>query len=551
MKNSFVISIDIKPFDVKPNGTEIGAIRDRLGKRSAHRTLTIEQIAEYCRQGHTIQCALLRDKQCEDEGTILRFIKQQFVFVDIDNVNRNHLKLPDAIESIDEILDIAHNAGIEPCIIYHSFSSGSKDGNGEIVKKFHVLFAIAEPQTDPEIIKRILCNLQVLYPQADQACKDPARILFGTTADKELYVNSEAVNTLESLLKCANEQNSEINISKESPPIAESALSAPSANLSESINCRSDNVHIDYDPEVLLHMIDTNRICFDVYYAVTGSYKAAKGGEKAYFAWADNYNSSKKSHDEVLNENRHIWNGIKYDKYTIGTLVMYAKQYNPDKYNTYLQELKARPQTKQVDKWPPMKSFDKPVEFEDFPIDVFSPPLRNYLEAIAVNYSVNIEMCVLPLLSTLSLCLQGKAKVSHPGTEYVEPINLYCLTIAEPGERKTSTIAAFLAPVKEFEADYNKRNADAIKDYKLKHQIKANQLTKELNKKSPNEETVFVFSHQLDELEKHPMKPLCLLTQDITPEALVSSLSENNERTSIIGDKQLVCHVITSLMILT
>ncbi len=562
-----IVSLDSQAFTVKPQGAEIGTIRNRLSSSITHKQPTLEQLGEYLHHGYTIQGALLRDKQNADESTEERFLEQQLYYVDIDNKYKEKLsgmefKCPDAIETFEEILTICREAGVKPCIIYESFTSGTKDSNGDIIKKFHVIFAVDEHVTDFETSRKIIKALISLFPTADKSCSDPARILYGTSPDKPISIYNEA-NSIESLLNCSSateKSTSNRRHQKEDGTVADNKVKRVWNEEGHNYNA---------DPNILLQMIDTNTLSYDEYFRVTASFKAAGGAEEVYYDWADKYVSSTHSQEDVLKQNRQIYKSINGTNFTIGTLIWCCKQYAPDTYNAYIATLKSKGSDSNmqngnpaavtaanvnstatseqvgVEEWKAIKPFDKEVELPSFPMDTLPKVLCDYVEAVATNISVYNEMCILPMLSTLSLCLQGKAKVQHPGTHYEESINLYCLTIADSGSRKSSAFKAFMKPVWEYENEYNTLHKDKIDNYMLKRRLLSQRIEKAINSsKGDSEVNAMRLQNELSKLEKQPFLPLELSIQDSTPEALVAALSSNKERTAIMSDEATIFNIL-------
>lgn len=65
--------------------------------------------------------------------------------------------------------------------------------------------------------------------------------------------------------------------------------------------------------------------------------------------------------------------------------------------------------------WELPKPFEKQIQMQKFNPDSCLPDLlRDYVKAVAEYAQVDIEMCILPMLSVLSLCVQGKVVVKHP-----------------------------------------------------------------------------------------------------------------------------------------
>lgn len=326
-------SADSRGYNRKPEGQEeIGAIRKRLAGAAAHTQSTPQELAELIASGHTIQGAQLRDKTDPDENTDSRFLRQQLFFVDIDNDEKHadgkKYRTAHPISSHDDILRISRAAGLEPTIIAESFSSGKTDPNGDPIPKYHVIFAAAEPiQTAPEA-RHVLLNLLGVFGGADEMLKDPARILFGSPADKPLYVQN-VTNSPAALLSCYT--------APEPEPAQPAELPAP-APTSRSSNTAPRRTE-EADPDYLLSMIDVNALEYPEWLRVSAAYKVAGGSLEIWEQWSGQYTGGKKSTQEQARENRATWKGLTGKGITKGSLKRFAKQHSPAEYDSYLQAL--------------------------------------------------------------------------------------------------------------------------------------------------------------------------------------------------------------------
>ena len=86
----------------------------------------------------------------------------------------------------------------------------------------------------------------------------------------------------------------------------------------------------------------------------------------------------------------------------------------------------------------------------EFPIDALSSVLKNSVLAIHDKTQAPIAICAQSVLAAVTLAAQGLADVKLP-MGLVKPISNYFITVAESGERKTSTDSLALAPVHLFE----------------------------------------------------------------------------------------------------
>lgn len=183
-----------------------------------------------------------------------------------------------------------------------------------------------------------------------------------------------------------------------------------------------------------------------------------------------------------------------------------------------------------------------------FPVDALPDVLKNYLKAVSTRNKSCCEMAALPLLSTLALCLQGKAKIQSAevvgGEGFSEHLCLYTLTVSEPGTRKSSAINAFIKPIIDYTKDYNERNALKIeKNKELKSYLHRR---REAAKQKKNaQEEVMQLTEQIYNLKDlHKLK---MITSDTTNEALAVSMKINDERMSIMSGESGVFDTISGL----
>ena len=366
------LSIDNKSYTSKPAGGEIGAIRNRLSGKAAAAVVDIQTLAIEQNNGKTIQGAILRDKKHEDEqgkdeqgkpvdnSTDNRFIMQQLFCVDIDNVTElrdesgnvvkdqsGHtikVKSSQAIETPEQIQEIAAAAGLTPCYIAESFSSGKTDINGAIIQKYHVGFAAAEPVKDVKQSRRILVKLIDVFPNADEACKDPARMIFGTAQSKQVFYNS-AVNSIEALLKCSQAEPEEAQKEPEQPQLPSSEPAPRTSRTQSAAPKAKSGVMSDFtrdlkenktDPDRLLFMINPNNITFEQWRRVTGAYKQFDGGTiENWDTWNRQYTGSdNRKLKQDLKQYKGLGKGV--DKMSLHAI---AEEQNPEEYNNYMQEL--------------------------------------------------------------------------------------------------------------------------------------------------------------------------------------------------------------------
>lgn len=322
-----IYSADNQGYSAKPTGAEIAGIRNRLSGERAHRETSLHQLAQLIGSGVTVQGAQLRSKQDSSENTDVRFLRQQIFAVDLDNVYKDKatgqkIKLPNAVETPQQILEISQGAGLTPCIIAESFSSTPE------LRKYHVLFASDKPVTDLSQARQIILGLQDVFGVADEACKDPARILFGTSEDKAVYICNE-VNSAESLL----------NVRAAGSLTWDDVIDEKQDDAEKFLQSAFDRT--EADPFRLLQMIDPNALSYEEWCRVTASYKLYEGADRSLWeAWNNQYSKVKPKAD------LRSYDGLTGKGISKGTLKHFAKQHSPAEYDNYISSLQVRTTTK-------------------------------------------------------------------------------------------------------------------------------------------------------------------------------------------------------------
>lgn len=176
----------------------------------------------------------------------------------------------------------------------------------------------------------------------------------------------------------------------------------------------------------------------------------------------------------------------------------------------------------------------------EFPIEFFPDVIRDYVKGIADTLQVPVDMEATMVLSTMSLCVQGKFQIDiKPG--WVESLNLYTVAIGRPSERKSPALKEATQPVYDYMQEENERRLPQIKEYGLKKKIiqgrlktVQDNLSKKDNPKCTLQDAL-ICQQDLEALEKEEIKPVQLIVDDITPEALARVMKDNNERMAIIS----------------
>ena len=176
----------------------------------------------------------------------------------------------------------------------------------------------------------------------------------------------------------------------------------------------------------------------------------------------------------------------------------------------------------------------------EFPIDCFPDAIRNYIKGTAEILQVPIDMVATMDLSAMSLCIQGKYQIDiKPG--WIEPLNLYTVVIGRPSERKSPALKEATQPIYDYMDEENERRKPQIKEYELRKKVikgRLKNIQDELSKKNNPKCTLqeaLDYQQELEALEEEEVKPVQLIVDDITPEALARVMKDNNERIGIIS----------------
>lgn len=195
--------------------------------------------------------------------------------------------------------------------------------------------------------------------------------------------------------------------------------------------------------------------------------------------------------------------------------------------------------------WELPEKFEKEVDSQPFPVSSLPKTLADYLKAICEFVQVNSSMAALPMLSVLSLCLQGKAIVAYPANAHTESINLYTLTIAPPGERKSGVFEELIRPVEEFQRTYNELHRGDIEEYRSKRQFLEHQKQAAMSGKNASLQRVQELTKELCELEQ--VHELSLICSDTTPEALAAEMFKQGGCMAVMDDEGSVFNVISGI----
>lgn len=152
------------------------------------------------------------------------------------------------------------------------------------------------------------------------------------------------------------------------------------------------------------------------------------------------------------------------------------------------------------------------------------PVLGEFCDALAEEKQVPVEIAAAMALATLATAAQGRFVV-RVREGYTEPLNLYVMCPLEPANRKSATVEACAAPLKEWEKYIAETMAPEVKEIKSKRLTMEKAIEGKRSKaaKARDFEQIQELQKEIFELEKQlpevPQIPR-LLADNTTPEAL-------------------------------
>ena len=391
----------------------------------------------------------------------------------LDNDN-DHSDDPSKWISVEDIPRLFPDV---PCIVYTSRNHMKQKGYRSPRPRFHVAFPV-EPITDPNQFTALMQRIQMAYPFFDDNALDAGRFFFGNP-DTEVYIFPGST-TIDQFLDAQAAEDA----------FAEMERTIPEGSRNSTL-----------------------------------SHAAGKILKR----WGDTKEAGRKFLEEAEKcsppldraELQQIWNSAQ--KFYRGKVTKQPDYIPPADYNA-----PAEP------KWEPPIPFTQHT-LPTFPVEAFPPEIRDYVLAVAETTQTPVDMAATAALAVLALCQQGKYRIKGKD-DWIEPLNLFTVIVAEPSERKSAVISHMAGAVHRFEAAYNQQHAAAIERSRVEKRI--------LEKQQRNlEEMVLKGKAQIEDLQDVSMQlanfrevmPMRLYVDDVTTEKLTSVLSENNGTAAILS----------------
>lgn len=183
--------------------------------------------------------------------------------------------------------------------------------------------------------------------------------------------------------------------------------------------------------------------------------------------------------------------------------------------------------------WQEIQPFEK-FDLPQFPLDTLPQIMCEYVTTVSDNLAVPVEMTVLSVLAITAVCLQGRIFVQAKA-DYTEPVNLYVLVIAAPGERKSPLLKLLSAPLYEYEKTTNQTRQKTMCEEDTEISEKLTELT--AAKEKGNTDRVVDLKIEINSLQQNRTQLTRLTSDDFTVESLTSLMAENDGRMAVISSE--------------
>lgn len=200
--------------------------------------------------------------------------------------------------------------------------------------------------------------------------------------------------------------------------------------------------------------------------------------------------------------------------------------------------------------------WDDPIAFDvietpEIPSSLLPTWLGDYAKYVAMQTQTPEGISVLLALSTIATCVQKRFVVA-PSENYSEPLNLWTLSAAPPGSRKSAVFNLMTGALRDWEQRKEKSLARKIAENKTQRTV----ITKRIEKLERDAAS----KDDADEREKiikevarlkmdmpEPVNAPCLWTGDVTTERLQNLLVDCGEKISVLSDEAGIFSVMAGM----
>ena len=475
------LHIDPRGVDAKPTEREWGRISKRVLNPANIEEVTVQQLAQKIRTGHTICPAVLDGTKAAD------WREQQVFMVDIDNADTGQPQLTQ-----EQALSICEGYGLTPVICYQTFSHSSQR------PKFRLVFIMEDVVTDPNVRRMIVERLVSIFPQSDKACTNANRLFLGTNKEVVLFSKNARIS-VENILAIPNQ---------EQPADGDTPKNIVSLELRRNPELEAQIEKFDF----LSYLIERNS------------------------PYSESGNTVSFQNCEVCGHK----NNLRYYKDTNTFYCFSSSGEVGGSIIDYLMATEGLTVGQAIDKFTNElcpTEWDTPELLEEyslpsFPVRQLPSVLRDYVMAVSENTATAVDMPAIAALALVAAAVQGKFIIEGK-SDYYEQLNLYFLIIAKSGERKSSIIKTMTKAIYQYEREENNRRKPMIAEEEAQLNRWRAQIEK-YERKDLREEADNL-RRECFALEQRRIRPLRLIADDTTPEALTSLMADNKGIITVIS----------------
>ena len=181
--------------------------------------------------------------------------------------------------------------------------------------------------------------------------------------------------------------------------------------------------------------------------------------------------------------------------------------------------------------WEPPQKIQGDYLQPSFPNEIFPAGFECFLHEISKQVQVPRDLPAMLMLTVISLCNSKAFKVDR-GKGWVEPLNLFTITLLRPASRKSTIFNTLTKPVRMFESQYNHKTIPEQEQLESERRILELSISEveqayKRRRSVKSAEDKLELEDLREQLRDIPdSKPLELFTSDVTSEKLESLINE-------------------------
>ena len=193
------------------------------------------------------------------------------------------------------------------------------------------------------------------------------------------------------------------------------------------------------------------------------------------------------------------------------------------------------------DTWSPPANLGKP-DLPDFPIDALPEVLGDFARGVATEVQVPVDLPGVLVLAAMSVASGGRMVV-QVREGLVEPVNLYIVSVLDPGNRKSPVLRKVTAPIEAYESELTEQMRETVIQDQVAYDTMARTLDSaqkraakaDADDREPVMAEVRDLATQFAEMQRPSMPRL--IADDATPEKISSLMAEQGGRLAVISSE--------------